>query len=130
MTPDAEARKAGEGEHDPNPVVEIKDAHFSWDMKGDAPALKNISLKMEKGNNLTMVAGLVGSGKSALAQAILGTVTKTGGEISVKGSIAYVPQTVPLVSDLALNRTPLNCFVGMDHEYNSPQQHHIRHAVR
>lgn len=41
-----------------------------------------------------MVAGLVGSGKSALAQAVLGQLYKLKGEINVTGSVAYVPQTV------------------------------------
>jgi len=50
-------------------------------------------MTVDKSKKLTMIAGLVGSGKSALAGAIIGLVHKTAGSIKVRGSIAYVPQT-------------------------------------
>ena len=54
---------------------------------------------MDEKTKLTMVAGLVGSGKSALAQAVLRYITKTSGSLKVHGTVAYVPQTVPSLLD-------------------------------
>ena len=41
---------------------------------------------------LVAVVGRVGSGKSSLLSAALGEMEKLRGEISIRGSIAYVPQ--------------------------------------
>jgi ABC-type transport system involved in cytochrome bd biosynthesis fused ATPase/permease subunit len=37
--------------------------------------------------------GTVGAGKTSILAAILGEMTKVEGQVAVKGSIAYVPQT-------------------------------------
>lgn len=39
-----------------------------------------------------MIVGAVGSGKSSLLSSLIGEIPKTNGEVTVKGSIAYVPQ--------------------------------------
>ncbi|XP_077528196.1 multidrug resistance protein mrp-7-like [Haemaphysalis longicornis] len=54
-------------------------------------ALSNISLCIEPGA-LVGVVGLVGSGKSALLEAILGDLRCTGGTVHISGRMAYVPQ--------------------------------------
>ncbi|XP_056122814.1 multidrug resistance-associated protein 1 [Rhinichthys klamathensis goyatoka] len=63
---------------------------FSWSKDGP-PCLKRISVKVPCGS-LVAVVGHVGSGKSSLLSAILGETEKRSGAVSVKGSIAYVPQ--------------------------------------
>jgi len=54
--------------------------------------LKGITLDVRKGEVLAII-GSFGSGKSSIAQGILGEVEVLSGSIEVKGSIAYVPQT-------------------------------------
>ncbi|KAJ3006993.1 UNVERIFIED_CONTAM: ATP-binding cassette sub- C member 8 [Siphonaria sp. JEL0065] len=53
--------------------------------------LNNLKISIKKGS-LVMVAGGVGSGKSALLQAILGELELATGEMTVNGSIAYCAQ--------------------------------------
>lgn len=68
------------------------DATFLWQRKPEYKvALKNINFAAKKGK-LTCVVGKVGSGKSALIQAILGDLFRVKGFASVHGSIAYVSQ--------------------------------------
>ena len=55
-------------------------------------ALKDVNFTVPKGQ-LYAVIGSVGSGKSALCSAILGELSKAGGDVSVGGRIAYVAQT-------------------------------------
>lgn len=54
--------------------------------------LKNITFEVRRGECLALI-GPFGSGKSSVAQAILGDSKLICGEIAVAGSIAYVPQT-------------------------------------
>uniref|UniRef100_A0A8C2J576 ABC-type glutathione-S-conjugate transporter n=1 Tax=Cyprinus carpio TaxID=7962 RepID=A0A8C2J576_CYPCA len=63
---------------------------FSWSKDGP-PCLKRISVRVPCGS-LVAVVGHVGSGKSSLLSAMLGETEKRSGAVSVKGSIAYVPQ--------------------------------------
>ncbi|XP_077527041.1 multidrug resistance protein mrp-7-like isoform X2 [Haemaphysalis longicornis] len=60
-------------------------------------ALSNINLRMEPGA-LIGVVGLVGSGKSALLEAILGDLRCTGGTVHISGRMAYVPQEACIFS--------------------------------
>ena len=52
----------------------------------------SINLKIHQGELVAFV-GTVGSGKSSILAAILGEMTKVDGQVTVNGSIAYVPQT-------------------------------------
>ncbi|XP_065096312.1 multidrug resistance-associated protein 1 [Paramisgurnus dabryanus] len=63
---------------------------FSWSKDGP-PCLKRISVRVPCGS-LVAVVGHVGSGKSSLLSAMLGDTEKRSGTVSVRGSIAYVPQ--------------------------------------
>uniref|UniRef100_A0AAQ5ZNX8 ABC-type glutathione-S-conjugate transporter n=1 Tax=Amphiprion ocellaris TaxID=80972 RepID=A0AAQ5ZNX8_AMPOC len=63
---------------------------FSWSAEG-APCLKRIDVRVPRGS-LVAVVGHVGSGKSSLLSAMLGETEKRSGQVSVKGSVAYVPQ--------------------------------------
>jgi ATP-binding cassette subfamily C (CFTR/MRP) protein 1 len=70
-------------------ALSIANGTFSWG--SDSATLKNINLKVKKGN-LTAVVGPVGSGKTSLVSALLGEMEKVNGSANVDGSIAYVPQ--------------------------------------
>uniref|UniRef100_A0A4W4ERU3 ATP-binding cassette, sub-family C (CFTR/MRP), member 3 n=1 Tax=Electrophorus electricus TaxID=8005 RepID=A0A4W4ERU3_ELEEL len=68
----------------------IVNGKFSW-AKKDRPALHNINAMVPQGSLLAVV-GHVGCGKSSLVSALLGEMENLEGEISVRGSVAYVPQ--------------------------------------
>ncbi|CAJ1373645.1 unnamed protein product [Effrenium voratum] len=64
----------------PNGTVLLSPASFTVPAPGQAQA------------HLTVILGAVGAGKSGLLQAIIGDLSPVAGELSVSGSIAYVPQ--------------------------------------
>ncbi|KAI4887699.1 hypothetical protein NFI96_025030 [Prochilodus magdalenae] len=70
--------------------VVIENGTFSWSRDGP-PCLKRVSVKVPRGS-LVVVVGHVGSGKSSLLSAMLGETEKKSGNVTVKGSVAYVPQ--------------------------------------
>ncbi|XP_012682680.2 multidrug resistance-associated protein 1 isoform X2 [Clupea harengus] len=70
--------------------ISIVEGSFSWS-KGDDPTLKRINVRIPEGS-LVAVVGHVGSGKSSLLSALLGEMHKQDGAVSIKGSVAYVPQ--------------------------------------
>ncbi|KAF9061129.1 P-loop containing nucleoside triphosphate hydrolase protein [Rhodocollybia butyracea] len=53
--------------------------------------LQNLDLKIPKGAFVAIV-GRIGSGKSAIIQALIGEMRKTSGEVRFGGSVAYVSQ--------------------------------------
>jgi ABC-type multidrug transport system fused ATPase/permease subunit len=73
-------------------AVKIENADFLWSRKPYKTALIDINWKASKGQ-LNCILGKVGSGKSALIQALLGGLHRTNGIASISGSVAYVPQT-------------------------------------
>uniref|UniRef100_A0AAY4BRS6 Multidrug resistance-associated protein 1 n=1 Tax=Denticeps clupeoides TaxID=299321 RepID=A0AAY4BRS6_9TELE len=74
----------------PSDSISIVDGSFSWS-KTDNPTLKRINVLIPEGS-LVAVVGHVGSGKSSLLSALLGEMHKQDGAVSIKGSVAYVPQ--------------------------------------
>ncbi|TMS00880.1 Multidrug resistance-associated protein 6, partial [Larimichthys crocea] len=70
--------------------VVIEDGSFSWTNDG-LPCLQRINIRVKTGS-LVAVVGHVGSGKSSLLSAMLGEMEKRSGFVSIKGSVAYVPQ--------------------------------------
>ncbi|XP_012991312.3 multidrug resistance-associated protein 1 isoform X2 [Esox lucius] len=70
--------------------VVIESGTFGWSKEGP-PCLRRIDVRVKKGS-LVAVVGHVGSGKSSLLSAMLGETEKRSGQVSVKGSVAYVPQ--------------------------------------
>jgi ABC-type multidrug transport system fused ATPase/permease subunit len=62
-------------------AVDVQDGTFTWDDDGLEQDLKNINLKVNKGE-LTAIVGTVGSGKSSLLASILGEMHKTSGKVS------------------------------------------------
>lgn len=76
--------------HNPSSdALSIDDGTFTWG--GETTTLKNINLKVRKGN-LTAIVGQVGSGKTSLISALLGEMEKVKGQVNVDGRVAYVPQ--------------------------------------
>ncbi|XP_041671464.1 ATP-binding cassette sub-family C member 3 isoform X3 [Cheilinus undulatus] len=70
--------------------VTVVNGKFSW-AKEDPPVLHNINVMVPQGSLLAVV-GHVGCGKSSLISALLGEMEKLEGEVSIRGSVAYVPQ--------------------------------------
>ncbi|CAH1793470.1 unnamed protein product [Owenia fusiformis] len=71
-------------------AMSIRDGTFSWD-KDDAPVLHDVNMRIPEGK-LVAVVGMVGCGKSSLISALLGDMEVMKGSISLRGSVAYVPQ--------------------------------------
>ncbi|XP_061564507.1 ATP-binding cassette sub-family C member 3 isoform X2 [Cololabis saira] len=70
--------------------VTVVNGKFTW-AKEEPPVLDNINVMVPQGSLLAVV-GHVGCGKSSLISALLGDMEKLEGDISVRGSVAYVPQ--------------------------------------
>mmetsp|Transcript_10817 Transcript_10817/g.14851 ORF Transcript_10817/g.14851 Transcript_10817/m.14851 type:complete len:1301 (-) Transcript_10817:41-3943(-) len=73
---------------DPVHAVTIKQGFFTWDTE---PTLKNINLQVPH-SQLCTVVGSIGCGKSSLIHAILSSMKRTSGEVSVSGKVAYTSQ--------------------------------------
>ncbi|RWS24603.1 multidrug resistance protein-like protein, partial [Leptotrombidium deliense] len=77
---------------DPSVSVSIEDATFTWDTETEnCFQLKDINLKVNRGS-LVAVVGTVGSGKTALFGALIGSLCKLKGKVNVIGKQAYVAQ--------------------------------------
>lgn len=74
----------------PGCAITIHNGTFSWS-KDLPPTLHSLNIQIPKGA-LVAVVGPVGCGKSSLVSALLGEMEKLEGAVSVKGSVAYVPQ--------------------------------------
>uniref|UniRef100_A0A3Q1BS92 ATP-binding cassette, sub-family C (CFTR/MRP), member 3 n=1 Tax=Amphiprion ocellaris TaxID=80972 RepID=A0A3Q1BS92_AMPOC len=70
--------------------VTVVNGKFTW-AKEDPPVLHNINVMVPQGSLLAVV-GHVGCGKSSLISALLGEMEKVEGDVSIRGSVAYVPQ--------------------------------------
>ncbi|KAI2615446.1 P-loop containing nucleoside triphosphate hydrolase protein [Hypoxylon sp. NC1633] len=72
-------------------TVVIRNATFSWNRHETKNVLRDINFAGRKGE-LTCIVGRVGSGKSSLLQSILGDLWKVEGDVSIRGTVAYVAQ--------------------------------------
>lgn len=72
--------------------VRIRDAAFTWNRYQGVHVLENMDFSARKGE-LSCLVGRVGAGKSSMLQALLGDLWKVHGEVTVRGSIAYVAQS-------------------------------------
>lgn len=80
-----------EAKFTPNSEIKLQIASFAWPGAKD-PVLKDISLTFESG--LTVICGEVGSGKTALLQALLGELDQLGGEYHrTNEMVGYCAQT-------------------------------------
>lgn len=85
--------------------VDIVNAKFLWSKEPVKVALSDVNFSA-KPASLTCIVGRVGSGKSALVQALLGDIIKEKGDVTVKGRIAYVPQ-VPWIMNATVKENIL-----------------------
>ncbi|XP_034519018.1 canalicular multispecific organic anion transporter 1 [Ailuropoda melanoleuca] len=78
--------------HDRNSdkAVQFSEAFFTWDLDSEA-TIQDVNLDIMPGQ-LVAVVGTVGSGKSSLMSAMLGEMENVHGHVTIKGTIAYVPQ--------------------------------------
>ena len=71
--------------------LSLQDATFAWPGKSES-VLRNISLTFPTG--LTLICGKVAAGKTALLQALLGELDKSGGEVTIPDEVVgYCSQT-------------------------------------
>lgn len=94
-------------------AVEITNADFLWTRTPYKTALVDINYKAKKGE-LNCILGRVGSGKSAILQALLGDLHKPKGHISIKGSIAYVPQNAWIMNGTIKENILFGCKLDDD----------------
>lgn len=74
----------------PGNAITVHNGTFSW-ARSSEPVLDNINLLVPTGS-LVAIVGHVGCGKSSLVSALLGETEKLEGDVSIRGSVAYVPQ--------------------------------------
>ncbi|XP_009304647.1 ATP-binding cassette sub-family C member 3 isoform X2 [Danio rerio] len=86
LDPESVDRKSNTTEY----AVSVVNGKFSW-AKRDQVILDNINVLVPQGSLLAVV-GHVGCGKTSLISALLGEMEKLDGQISIRGSVAYVPQ--------------------------------------
>ncbi|KAJ2385955.1 hypothetical protein GGI05_004534, partial [Coemansia sp. RSA 2603] len=72
-------------------LVDVQNGSFKWLSTDESPLVDNVTIQCKR-SELAAVIGKVGSGKSSLLSAILGDMVKVSGNVSIRGSIAYVPQ--------------------------------------
>ncbi|XP_047693641.1 ATP-binding cassette sub-family C member 6 isoform X2 [Prionailurus viverrinus] len=70
--------------------ISVHNGTFAWSREGTL-CLRRINLTVPQGHLLAVV-GAVGAGKSSLLSALLGELSKVEGSVTIKGSVAYVPQ--------------------------------------
>lgn len=70
--------------------VSLKNITCYWNGES-SPCIKNVSLDVKE-NDLVLVTGPVGCGKTSLLSALLGELPVKEGHISVTGNLVYVPQ--------------------------------------
>ncbi|XP_076438353.1 ATP-binding cassette sub-family C member 3-like [Babylonia areolata] len=101
-------------------AIQVKNGTFTWDT-GSPPALSRLQLEVTPGQ-LVAVIGPVGAGKSSLLSALLGEMLKVKGTVSLKGTVAYVPQQAWIQ-----NRTLRDC-VLFDNPVNSKRYRKVVRA--
>lgn len=85
----------------PGFVLEMNDVSFSFHQ--DTPILRNIDLRLRKGETIVL-HGASGIGKSSLLNLVAGLLQPVSGSVHVdRAAIAYVPQEVPLLDDSIRN---------------------------
>lgn len=96
-------------------VIEFKNVFFSYSSNNQLPILKNINLKIYKGESVAIL-GSNGSGKSTFLNLLTGLVQPSDGQILIDGSIditkikkswiknlSYVQQNIFLLNDSIKN---------------------------
>ncbi len=71
-----------------NKEIHFNDLNFSYSSGNDYAVLKNINLKIKKGDRLGII-GETGSGKSTLLDILMGLLKPTGGQFLIDGADLY-----------------------------------------
>lgn len=91
-----------------NPILRVNTVHFKYP-GASSEAVSDVSLKLEPGHSLAIV-GPTGSGKTTLADLILGVLHANTGQVTIggldpnvavakwPGALAYVPQDVAMIN--------------------------------
>jgi len=74
-----------------SPAVVFNNFTGYWNQQVSRPCLKNINLKIEEGEFVTVI-GKIGSGKTSFLMSFLKELPLSSGELSFTGSISYVEQ--------------------------------------
>ena len=74
-----------------NERIVVENGEFAWDPEA-ASVLSELNFKVLE-NECLAIVGSVGAGKSSLLSALLGDTYKVQGQVTLRGSLAYVPQT-------------------------------------
>eukprot|EP01065_Artemidia_motanka_P043322 TRINITY_DN598_c0_g1_i3.p1 TRINITY_DN598_c0_g1~~TRINITY_DN598_c0_g1_i3.p1 ORF type:complete len:1640 (+),score=558.26 TRINITY_DN598_c0_g1_i3:85-4920(+) len=90
--------------------AEIRNANFRWLKKAASPTLRDVNIRVGRGE-LVMVVGRVGCGKTSLLEGFLGEMiyedgAGKGGFVHLGGSVAYAAQT-PWVFNATLRENVL-----------------------
>lgn len=78
--------------------IVVSSLSFSW--PDDTPVFDGLSVSVPGGR--TGLVASNGAGKSTLLKLIAGTLTPSGGSVSVEGVLGYLPQDLPLTSGLTV----------------------------
>lgn len=81
-----------------NASVVCSNLSFSW--PDDTPVFEDLSFSL--GGGRTGLVAPNGSGKSTLLKVIAGELRPRAGSVSVTGTLGYLPQSLPLTSDLTV----------------------------
>ncbi|RKP10579.1 multi drug resistance-associated protein MRP [Thamnocephalis sphaerospora] len=81
----------GATSRDEKDMVVVRNGVFNWDNEDLGAVLDGIDFSCDHGTLLAVV-GRVGAGKSSLLSALLGDMVKVGGDVTIKGKVAYAPQ--------------------------------------
>ncbi|WP_245872117.1 ATP-binding cassette domain-containing protein, partial [Streptomyces alboverticillatus] len=81
-----------------NACVVCSNLSFSW--PDDTPVFEDLSFSL--GGGRTGLVAPNGSGKSTLLKVIAGELRPRAGSVSVAGTLGYLPQSLPLTSDLTV----------------------------
>lgn len=96
-------------------ALTIDNISFGWS-KNEA-ALKDISLRVKKGQ-LVAIIGKVGSGKSSLMSAIIGEMHKLNNNtLNIDGKTSYVAQQAWIKNDTVKNNIVFNAEIGFDETF-------------
>jgi ABC-type multidrug transport system fused ATPase/permease subunit len=69
--------------------VQVQDGNFSWKASGTDLSLRNVNLRINRGEKVA-VCGPVGSGKSSLLYALLGEIPRISGSVSDQELSAFL----------------------------------------
>lgn len=89
-------------------MIHLREVSFSY---GKREILKNLSFSVEPGE-CVVLAGPNGSGKSTAASVIAGVLRPASGEVSVQGTVGFVPQGTALFEDMSVEDN-LRFFAGV-----------------